>query len=365
MRISPLALLLTSVLAVPSWLQAVEVGEKAPSLTSAAWVKGGPAEIGKGLVLVEFWATWCPPCRVTIPNLTKLAKKYAGKLTVVGLSDEEEEVVKPFVTGQGDAMDYHVGVAEEGLHQAYMDGHVGIPFAFLVGADGVVLWAGHVQGLEQVVAAVIDGTFDAKAEAAHAKRRQELQDMLQEDPGADQKALLARISAKALALLHEDPSDEEAFKVAMGVAKHGHDHAGVRAVLSSLPLAQLAGTQAAEIALLVADDPEVADRNLDLAWALAERAVAAAPDEAIAHAAAAHVRYALGLLEEAIVAQEQATKLDPGLGADLLFFREAMRLRDLAKAGKPLTPPATLPAPKPLPEIKTMAPPSGGAGNVP
>ena len=365
MRISPLALLLTSVLAIPGGLMALDVGEKAPALTSAAWVKGGAAEVGKGLLLVEFWATWCGPCKTSIPHLTKLAAKYPGKLTIAGLSSEEEEVVKPFVAAQGANMEYHVGVADESLNQSYMKDRDGIPFSFLIGADGVVLWVGHPMELDGVLEAVVAGTFDAKAEGARAARRAELQELLQQDPGADQNAFLAKVSAKAAALLHDDANDEMGFQVAVGVAKHRQDHAAVRAVLTGLPLDKLSGARAAEIAITVAGDPEVTDRNLDLAWALAERAVAAAPDDATAHVAAARVRYALGLLDEAIAAQEQATKLDPDLGGDLLFYREALRLRELAKAGKPLTPPATLPAPKPLPEIKTMAPPSGGAGNVP
>ncbi len=365
MRPFPLAMLLAPLVFLTGTLHALDVGEKAPSLTSAAWVKGGPAEVGKGLLLVEFWATWCGPCKTSIPHLTKLGEKYKDKLTIAGLSSEEEEVVKPFVTAQGANMEYHVGVADESLNQGYMTGRDGIPFSFLIGADGVVLWVGHPMAIEPVLAAVVAGTFDAKAEGARAKTRQELQEMLQEDPGADQDGFLAKVTAKATAMLRDDPSDEMAFQVAVGVAKHRQDHAGVRAVLAGIPVATLSGGRAAEIAIAVAGDPDAADRNLDLAWAFAERALVAAPGEAQSHSAAAHVRYALGMLDEAIAEQLLATKADPEHAADLLFYREALRLRDLAKAGKPLTPPATLPAAKPLPAVKPAAPASTGAGNVP
>lgn len=366
MRITPLALLLTSLIVLTHGLPALDVGDKAPALTSAAWVKNGPADVGKGLLLVEFWATWCGPCKTTIPHLTKLGKRYGDKLTIAGLSSEEEEVVKPFVTAQGPAMDYHVGVADEALNQSYMEGRDGIPFSFLIGADGVVLWVGHPMEIEPVLAAVVAGTFDAKAASLRAKKHQELQELLQQDPGADQEGFLAKVSAQAAALLKDDPSDEMAFQVSVGVAKHRKDSAGVRTVLASLPIAQLSGSRAAELAITISGDPAVADRNLDIAWALADRAVSAAPTEANSHLAAARVRYALGMLEEAILAQEQAAKREPELAADLLFYREALRLRDLAKAGKPLTAPAVVPASaKPVPEIKTMAPPAADANTVP
>jgi peroxiredoxin len=54
------------------------------------------------VVLVNFWATWCPPCRKEIPDLEALYKQFKNQgLVVLAISDEEAGKVKPFVAQQG------------------------------------------------------------------------------------------------------------------------------------------------------------------------------------------------------------------------------------------------------------------------
>src|ERR1022692_4863203 len=72
-------------------------GDPAPPMQIFRWVKGTPVktfEHGK-LYVVEFWATWCGPCKASIPHLTELAKKYAGKVTFSGISVSESPSQKP------------------------------------------------------------------------------------------------------------------------------------------------------------------------------------------------------------------------------------------------------------------------------
>ena len=53
------------------------------------------------VVVVNFWATWCPPCRKEMPDLQSLYKKYKDKgLVILAISDEDLSKVKPFVAGQ-------------------------------------------------------------------------------------------------------------------------------------------------------------------------------------------------------------------------------------------------------------------------
>ena len=340
----PLVLLLV----IASAIHALEVGEKAPPLDSATWVKGGTVKIGTQVTLVEFWATWCGPCRTSIPHLTKLAKANPDKLAVVGLSNEDEAAVKPFVTRMGAQMDYHVGLADEALHAAYMEGVPGIPHAFLVGADGTVLWKGHPMTLGRTLDAVLDGTFDMGAETRRAQRSAELKALLEGDPGGDERKLLDKVLAKTAEILKEDPSDQEAFDLRLGVASHLQDPGLARATYADLPLDRLDSARAAELATRLVNEESPAARSLDLAWGFAQRAVADGPESAEAHAALAVVQHALGMLDQAIVSQQQAARLDPETQGDgLAFYQEAKRIRDqIAAGGKPTAPASASGKPK-------------------
>ena len=141
-------------------LAAAELGDAAAPLEISEWVKGDAVDLdavkGKKVVVVEFWATWCGPCKVSIPHLTELQKKYAGRgVTIVGVTDEDSAKAKPFVDGQGEKMDYTVAIdRNNGTSDGYMkrDGQNGIPHAFVVDKEGRLAWHGHpMSGLERVL----------------------------------------------------------------------------------------------------------------------------------------------------------------------------------------------------------------------
>ena len=149
-----------------------KISDPAPKLKGLQWIKGGPAELKKGnIYVVEFWATWCPPCRVSIPHLTKLQKKFKNKkVTFISISNESAAKVKPFVENKGDVMDYVVAIdPQRKISNGYMKAYKqrGIPTAFIVDQKLRVVWVGHpMSDLETVLEEVVAGTFDAKAYAA-------------------------------------------------------------------------------------------------------------------------------------------------------------------------------------------------------
>jgi len=154
------------------------IGDPAPSLAHVQWLKGNPlGSFQRGKVyVVEFWATWCEPCKANIPNLTALAKKYAGSVSIFGIdvwesTDKRDTTFKgrvsAFVTKEGDQMAYNVGVDDQAQDTAntWMKaaGEGGIPESFVIGKDGKIAWMGHAQGLDEVLSDVVAGKFDVAA----------------------------------------------------------------------------------------------------------------------------------------------------------------------------------------------------------
>ncbi len=125
--------------------EAASSGPKAPEIQAAYWLNTAPlslADLRGKIVVLEFWATWCPPCRTTIPHLVKMYKTYKDKGVVfVSLTNEPRRKVEPFAGKMG--MVYPIG-GDSPTGGVY--GVRGIPHAFIIDASGAVVWQGHPMG---------------------------------------------------------------------------------------------------------------------------------------------------------------------------------------------------------------------------
>lgn len=167
----------------------LKVGDQAPAFTPGTWIKGDPLKgLAKGNIYVlEFWATWCGPCKAAIPHVSKLAKQYAGKVTFIGVNvletgktfEEKEQKVAKFVKEQGEAMAYSVcrDTADEVVHKNWLvaAGLQGIPATFIVDGTGRIVWQGHPMSMDPVLEKVVAGTWNPQAEqvAAQANKKAE------------------------------------------------------------------------------------------------------------------------------------------------------------------------------------------------
>ena len=130
-------------------------GDPVGKLEVAHWVKGKSVDISKGVNVVEFWATWCPPCRTSIPHLTEMQVKYKDReVNIVGVTNESLDTVEPFVNRMGKKMEYSVAIDKDRSTSNEFMGRYnvgGIPHAFVV-KDGKVVWHGHpMSGLDDAI----------------------------------------------------------------------------------------------------------------------------------------------------------------------------------------------------------------------
>jgi hypothetical protein len=248
--------------------------------------------------------------------LTQLQREYKDKgLTIIGISNEEESKVTPFVRAQGKKMDYTVAVdRRQGTNSAWMaaSGQRGIPCAFIVDRKGKIAFIGNPhpdakEGFEQTLAKVMSGRYDPVAEkqanpvlkAARDARKQHNRRVASrhfDEVVALDSNIFASVGLEKFEMLLVDMGDkEQAYDYArnglMGKA-YASDPAALRMLAEK-----------------VASDPKIdkADRDMDLALEAAEAARRlAGDDDPDSMAAVAKVRFHRGEVNQAVDLQKQA-----------------------------------------------------------
>jgi len=155
------------------------IGDSAPVIAPVTWLKGTPvAQYDPGRVyVVEFWATWCPPCIRTIPHLSALQQQHASTLTIVGVNAEgllgfeaKTSAVNSFMTKHGRDMAYTVAMEDpigKPISGTWIigTGSLGAPTAGIIDQHGKLVWIGYPdvakgytfdQALEDTLAGKVD-----------------------------------------------------------------------------------------------------------------------------------------------------------------------------------------------------------------
>ncbi len=158
----------------------LNIGDPAPTLQVGKWVQGEPVRQfdADHVYIVEFWATWCGPCLVSIPHLNELAEKFKDKgVIVIGQNVwDKDEAVEPFVKKMGGKMTYRVAMDDKtqdtnGFMASHwwkrkVEGHT-IPTAVIINKAGRIAWIGYPSQLtEKVIEDVLADKIDPRKTAA-------------------------------------------------------------------------------------------------------------------------------------------------------------------------------------------------------
>ena len=119
------------------------------------------------IILLNFWATWCGPCRAEIPDLIELQKKYKDQLDIIALSTDEDDAAEVKRFAQKAGINYRIGMATDSLRNKY-GGIPALPTSFVIDPQGRVVQK-HVglddpRTYELEVRALLGLPFDGKVD---------------------------------------------------------------------------------------------------------------------------------------------------------------------------------------------------------
>lgn len=138
-----------------------EIGEPAPDFTLTD-INGNSVRLAdmKGrVVMIEFWATWCPPCRESVPVLNGLYKKYKERgFTLLGVSIDKGQDVRAVVSSfvRDLSVAYPVLLDTDNVNQSYKV--VNVPSSFVVDKNGRIAFkhVGYFPGIEIMLSTEVE-----------------------------------------------------------------------------------------------------------------------------------------------------------------------------------------------------------------
>lgn len=117
-------------------------GENAPEIRVSEWLNARETPELKGkTVILEFWATWCGPCKLVIPHMNELVDSFSSpEVVFVSMTNEKKDVVTEFM--KSSPMKAFVAL-DEGAATSRSFGVERIPHAFIIDPQGIIRWHNH------------------------------------------------------------------------------------------------------------------------------------------------------------------------------------------------------------------------------
>jgi thiol-disulfide isomerase/thioredoxin len=285
-------------------ITALSIGDTAPSLDGVQWFKGKTPSFSSQVTLVEMWRPSCGNCKEQIPHLTSLKRQYGDRLAIAAISKEPVDKIEEFMKTNGDQMDFAVGKAPSELSDKYMAGVSGVPYAYLINRDGLIIWKGHPSGIDGILAKAIDGRIDID----QLKNIAQLNASLDAALKTNNPETIMPVNEKLLAA---DPANEKALEVGMSSAKYKRNPALVKEMFDRVPVSDLGGETANLFAAMLISENDLAYRYPEGALRFSFHALTKEPKNDSYMDIYARVLYTLGDVERAILWEKRAIAANP------------------------------------------------------
>jgi len=163
------------------------------------------------VVIVNFWATWCPPCRAEIPDLIALQNKYKGQLQIIGISDDDDPPATVKKWAAEHKMNYPIVMATDDLRKAF-SGVAALPTSFIIDREsrlvmrhvGMLMSATTEAETRHLAGLPVNASIE---EVDHDDKPAKLANALQvtQIPGLDLSKLTKEQRIAAITKLNEEP----------------------------------------------------------------------------------------------------------------------------------------------------------------
>jgi|LakMenE01Jun11ns_1017448.scaffolds.fasta_scaffold9957907_2 thiol-disulfide isomerase/thioredoxin len=373
----PTFCLFTSAASIPIAQGAgLTVGSKAPDLNIEHWLSDGGGKFkplkefqpGK-IYVVEFWATWCGPCKACMPHLAELQKMHAEQgVQIISVSDEELETVQEFLgsdvpagmlrsmqaanestdpslapstQGEPKAMTFQQLTSayclttdpDQSTYKDYMEASAegGIPTSFLVGKQGIIEWIGHPMEIDQPLADLIADRWDREAFLKSRNEKKFVEESLEEV----YRLLEAEKYDQAMRNMDDLIKQTQASDMNMGLkmmklelliqldaSKAVRQFNEITAGLDSAET--LNGIVWTIVELASNDQYEISNELIDAAVTATKKAIDLSPKDGTILDTLSHLHYLKKDLDSAIEVQTRAVELNPELG-EMKEFLEKLK----------------------------------------